>query len=149
MLREKWFKSSARVLMLMPVQCTNRMRGHWTSSNLSANALGDLNHFSSNKTYACIIDLIHTRQKNKSISSCSRNIIGKKIINCHWSWRIFNNFTQWKNGSVDVSLCDDHARGHGCFKRLSNDFCAKNVIFYLTGIWKPSANNKKCWKFKV
>ena len=37
---------------------------HWININISTSAL-NLNHFLSNKTYACI-DLFHTRQKKNA-----------------------------------------------------------------------------------
>ena len=40
------------------------------------------------------------------------------------------------------------ALGHGCLKRLFNDFLTKYVIFYFTKSWKPIANNLICLMFK-
>ena len=104
--REKWFKSSARALMLMRPMHEPKVSA-LDSINISASAL-DLNHFSSIKTYACI-DLIHTRSVNtfilwliyqlndlKRIYLTVNNTLftqrkGKRTHNCSRAWHVYVN----------------------------------------------------------
>ena len=69
---------------------------------IQASAL-DLSYFTS-KSKCKFINLIHTRQKNKIICLCSRNISNKMTFKCHWAWRILTTLPCEKNGLVDVAF---------------------------------------------
>ena len=70
--------------------------------NISPSAL-DLNHFSCNKTYACI-DLIHAQQKTKTKN---QNCLFIFVKNYKWlknATKYEECFHSEKNGSVDVTI---------------------------------------------
>ena len=70
---------------------------------IQASAL-DLFYFTS-KSKCKFTNLIHTRQKNKIICSCSWQIMNKNGFKIPLNMKNVNNFTQWKkNGSVDVTF---------------------------------------------
>ena len=69
---------------------------------IQASAL-DLSYFMS-KSKCKFINLIHTRQKNKIICSCSWKLINKMVLKCHWKWRISTTLPSEKNGSVNVTF---------------------------------------------
>ena len=87
-----WCSSNART----EGECIGR-------TSTSAQVHLHLNHFSSNKTYACI-DLIHTRQKNKIICSCLWKIINKMTFKMPINMKNINTLPSEKNGSVDVTI---------------------------------------------
>ena len=74
---------------------------------IQASAL-DLSYFTS-KSKCKFINLIHTRQKNKIICSCSWKIINKMALNCHWTWRIL---TTLPSGKKWISRCNLRSRDH-------------------------------------
>ena len=124
-LREKWFKSSARALMWLLVQCT------------------DLNHFSSNKTGGCI-NLIHARQKNKIVCSCLwkkykniNNFTSEKMDQSMWRScaRSCNKFPSRILGAVQRRVCTTlTALTRARFFKISWFPCAQYVM---------EKNNKK------
>ena len=98
MLQEKWFKSSARVLMLMLIQCTNLRWVDWMSINISASHW-TFNHFSSNKTYKFLQQQDLQIYLLKFVKEYRYNVFKMPII-----IEKINTFTQWKNGSFDVTI---------------------------------------------
>ena len=109
-----------RALMLMLVQYTNRRWGLWTNINISTSAL-DLNHFSSNKTYACI-DLIHTWHKNKIIYSYLWKIINKMAFQMPLNTKNINNLPSEK---MDQSMWQSHVWSRN--KSTSHSGAARGV----------------------
>ena len=91
---------------------TNPVHAHWILMHLTpearrAECIGQASN--SGKWFGFVlsllispqkVNLIHTRQKNRIICSCLWKIINKK----HKNLKNINNFTQWKNGSVDVTF---------------------------------------------
>ena len=76
---------------------------------IQASALA-LSYFTRKSKYK-FVNLIHTRQKNKIICSCSWKIINKIASKCHLTWRILRTLpSEKKNGSIDVTLM--HAITH-------------------------------------
>ena len=100
MLREKWFKSSACALMLMLVKCTDRRWVHRSNINISTSALV-LNHFSSIKTLSMYWLNSHTPEKQNHLLIFVKNY--KMAFKITLNTKYFNSFTQWKNGSVNVT----------------------------------------------
>ena len=90
---------------------------------IQASAL-DLSYFMS-KSKCKFINLIHTRQKNRTICSCSWKIINKMVLKCH-NMKNINNFTQWKNEPVNVTfmraiMLQKHLAQSGCSMRSAVD----------------------------
>ena len=74
-------------------------------------------------------NLIYTWQKNKIICSCLWKIVNKMAIKMPLNMKNINNFTQWKNGSVDVTIMcakapravwAQYAECSGHFQRTTN-----------------------------
>ena len=66
----------------------------------------DLSYFMG-KSKCKFINLIHSRQKNKIIYSCSWKIVlfkNKMVFKCHLIWRILTTLPSEKNGSVNVTF---------------------------------------------
>ena len=95
---------------------------HWTNINTDANAL-DLNQFLNNKTYACI-DLTHTRKKKHHLLMLEKDNKwnGFKMP---LNMKNINNFTQWKNGSIDLTI----ARANMQQKHLAQSRCSTHCTF--------------------
>ena len=89
-LPEKWIKSSAWALMLMLIQCMN--------IHISASAL-DLNHFSRTRLNH-VLTLFIQDSKTKSFAHVGEKNDFKMQLNM----KNINNFNEWKNGSVDMTI---------------------------------------------
>ena len=120
---------------LMLVQCTHQH---------SPQVL-DLNHFSSNKAYACIDLFIHDR-KNKIICWNSLRIIDKNGFKMPLIVKKINYFIQGKKWT---SRCDNHAPS--CTKSTSHSVGAVCGVYYTFSIHSAyslktqSENKKSSW----
>ena len=88
-------------------------------------------------------DLIHTLQKIKIICSCLWQIMNKMTFKMPLDMKNVNNFTQWKNGSVNVTITGAITQQKHLAQSGRRTRSAVDILIHSTCLLKNQSENKK------